>query len=274
MDLEVHSVTRVSGIGATSGAGREFRPFYSASSARLHDTQAGFYTLHRTASRLRPHSERQQSTYPGSETFISLVDGQEGPYRSDLRQLSVDTLCTNRDLPMYLTAGHGNTDFHLETGAPVEVVHCLSGPTFPKPSNAWGHTSWMLISHLSLNHLSLNNAEKEGATALRDLLQLYGHLADPAIRRQIDGVRSVSSTRVVRRLPGQPRATFGRGFQIRLDCDETAFEGGSVFLLGAVLERFFARYASLNSFTETQLHTAQRGEIMLWPTRLGLKGTA
>jgi type VI secretion system protein ImpG len=42
-----------------------------------------------------------------------------------------------------------------------------------------------------------------------------------------------------------------------------------VFLLGAVLEQFFAKYVSINSFTETVLRTAQRQEVMRWPTRIG-----
>ena len=42
-----------------------------------------------------------------------------------------------------------------------------------------------------------------------------------------------------------------------------------MFLLGSVLERFFAKYVSINSFTETVLRSIQRGEIMRWPASLG-----
>jgi type VI secretion system protein ImpG len=41
--------------------------------------------------------------------------------------------------------------------------------------------------------------------------------------------------------------------------------------MGAVLERFFAKYVSINSFTETVLRTVQRGEIMRWQARTGLR---
>jgi type VI secretion system protein ImpG len=41
-----------------------------------------------------------------------------------------------------------------------------------------------------------------------------------------------------------------------------------------VLERFFARYVSLNSFTETVLSSADRGEVMRWPARLGRRQIA
>jgi type VI secretion system protein ImpG len=36
-----------------------------------------------------------------------------------------------------------------------------------------------------------------------------------------------------------------------------------------VLEEFFRRYVSLNSFTRTTLKTMDRGEVMRWPARLG-----
>ena len=52
--------------------------------------------------------------------------------------------------------------------------------------------------------------------------------------------------------------------------DETGFEGASAFLFGAVLARFFTQYVSLNSFTETQVTSATRGEIMRWAPGSGL----
>ena len=70
-------------------------------------------------------------------------------------------------------------------------------------------------------------------------------------------------------MPGP--TTFGRGLEIAVTCDEAAFEGSGVFLLGAVLERFFSKYVSINSFTETVLRTVQRGEIMRWKARTGLR---
>ena len=40
-------------------------------------------------------------------------------------------------------------------------------------------------------------------------------------------------------------------------------------LLGAVLDRFFADYTHVNSFTETVLHSEQRGEVMRFAPRSG-----
>ena len=49
------------------------------------------------------------------------------------------------------------------------------------------------------------------------------------------------------------------GLKVNLTLDESSFEGTGVFLLGAVLEQFFAKYVSLNSFTETVVRTLERG---------------
>mgnify|MGYP001813706901 FL=1 len=67
--------------------------------------------------------------------------------------------------------------------------------------------------------------------------------------------------------------SFGRGLEIRIVFDESAFEGAGVFLLGAVLERFFGRLVTMNSFTQAIVSTQQRGEIMTWPIRAGRRET-
>ncbi|HKO47710.1 MAG TPA: type VI secretion system baseplate subunit TssF [Polyangiaceae bacterium] len=277
MDLEVHTVSQVVGYGTSAEARRDFAPFYSCTERSPHHPDAAYFTLHREP---RVASTRQRrtgprSSYLGSELFIALVDGQHGPYHADLKQLSVETLCSNRDLPLHMSVGLSTTDFHIESGAPVSSVRCVAGPTAPHESRAWGGTSWRLISHLSLNYLSITNSgQGDGAAVLRELLQLYGHLADTSQARQIEGVRAVASTPIVRPLPMSGPANFVRGLELVLDCDESAFEGTSVFLLGMVLEQFFAKYVSLNSFTETVLRTTQRGQIMRWPARIGRRPTA
>jgi len=278
MDFEVHTVTEVLGYGSTTEVQREFQPFYACKDRSiLADDQGAYYTLHREprASSARQRRAGPRSTYPGTELFVSLVDGNQGPFHPDLKQLAINALCSNRDLPLQMNLGLGSTDFTLDSGAPVESLRCVAGPSEPRPSSAWGATSWRIVSHLSLNHLSITERnDGEGAAGLRELLHLYGDFGTAATRRQIDGLRAISSSHVVRRLPIDGPASFGRGLEIRIDCDETAFEGASVFLFGAVLERFFAKYASINSFTETVLRTQQRGEIMRYSTRVGRRAIA
>jgi type VI secretion system protein ImpG len=272
MDLEIHSVESVVGHGTRAESEREFLPLYAARDGQTRDATGSFYTVARKPRMLsaRQRHAGPRSTYVGSEVYLALVDGDGGPYRSDLRQLAVSALCTNRDLPLHMSIGQGPTDFTLQSGAPVEAVRCVAGPSAPRPSFAHGETSWRLLSQLSLNYLSLvSDNDQKGAAALRDMLSLYADLGDPSARKQVQGVRSVRTDPIVRPLPGAGPLSFGRGLAVTLECDEVSFQGSGAFLLGAVLERFFAKYASINSFTETTLRTVQRGEIMRWAMATG-----
>ena len=169
-----------------------------------------------------------------------------------------------------MPVGTGKTDFTLESGAPVESIRCICAPSKPKPSYAEGDTAWRLISHLSLNYLSLvDSDEQKGAAALREILKLYGYITEAHIEKQIEGVLSVTTAPITRRMPLEGPISFGRGLEVTVTMDETAFEGTGCFLLGAILENFFAKSVSINSFTETVIKTDRRGEIMRWPVRIG-----
>ena len=272
MDFEIYEINKVTGIGVNAKEEQEFLPFYSTDyHTQGAEDKCSYYSLTRKPRRLSSSRQRSgpRSSYIGTETFINLVDGRETPFSSDLRQIAVEGLCTNRDLPLGVSIGKGQTDFHLQASAPVESIHVLSGPTPPRPSLAKGKINWHLISHLSLNYLSITDSGEDGASALREILALYGDTADRHVSKQIEGVRSVSSTSIIRRLPLSGPVFFGRGLEIKLTFDERAFEGTGVFLLGAVLSRFFAKYVSVNSFTETLVCTTERGDIMRWPAKIG-----
>lgn len=271
MDFEVYAVTGVTGFGAGADSERTFLPFYAAFHSEHPDHRA-YFTVQREP-RLPSAAQTRtgfRSSYIGAEVFVSLVDPQETPFQADLRQLAVTTLCTNRDLPLNMPLGVGKTDFTLEMSVPVARITCIKGPSKPFSSVREGKAAWQFINHLSLNYLSLiDNNQRDGAAVLREMLELYATIGDSAMRRQIEGMRSVSVRPLVRRFPLPGPVTFGRGLQIELEVDELAFQGVSAFLLGAVLAQFLARYASINCFTETVLRSATRGEIMRWVPRCG-----
>ena len=74
---------------------------------------------------------------------------------------------------------------------------------------------------------------------------------------------------MVRRIPGAGPIAVGRGLELSLTIDEGTFGGAGGILLGAVLSRFFAKYVSINAFTETVLRSPERGEVMRWPMQIG-----
>ena len=272
LDYEVHSVTGVVGYAANGDAVNEFSPFYRSRHGAGASSTTAYFTVNRRErmSSARQRSKGPRSSYLGSEVFLSLVDGRHGPFRPDLRQLAVETLCTNRDLPLLMPVGQSDTDFAMETGAPVRSVRCIAGPSTPRPSHAVAETTWRLVSHLSLNYLTLSDVSPdEGAAALRELLSLYADLGDAGSRRQISGVRSSTSRPIVRKLPAEGPPSFVRGVEVTIDCDESTFEGTGVYVLGLVLSRFMARYVSINSFVETVIRTQQRGEVARWPLTVG-----
>lgn len=272
MDYEVFQIDSVTGYGSGPNSEQAFEAFYKAKDiGGLHQGKA-FYQIRREQRLVSQRQRRDgpRSSYLGSEAFISIVDATQAPYSSELRQLGLSVWCTNRDLPLAMALGVGKTDFILESGAPLTAARCLAGPSQPYPSFAEGSVAWRLLNHLSLNYLSLLDSDpQQGAVALREMLTLYCHPGDLNAQRQVEGVRSVSSTAITRRMPSPGPITFGRGLQITVTLDDAAFEGTGAFVLGAVLSQFFAQYVSINSFTETLIKTLGRGEIMRWPARSG-----
>jgi type VI secretion system protein ImpG len=273
VDYEIYQVTDVVGHGTGDDSEQRFLPFYEATSRDARDASA-YFTTRRQPRIIPPDQKRRglRSGYVGSEVFLSLVDAKQAPYAADLRQLSVRALCTNRDLALQMPLGLGQTDFSLNIAAPVTSVRAITAPSRPFSPVADGAIAWRAISHLSLNYLSLTGATgPQGAKALRDLLELYAATTDVGARRQIEGILGIDVSRVVRRLPGRGPIAFGRGVQITVNVDEMAFEGGSAFLLGAVLDRYFARYVSINAVTETVLRSPSRGEINRWTPNWGTR---
>jgi type VI secretion system protein ImpG len=272
MDFEIYGVEDVQGFGDSQEPEQSFFPFYGGNARTWHQPASAFFTLRREP---RVASQRQRrdgprSSYVGGEVFLSLVDGREAPYASSLRQLGMRLLCSNRDLPLHMPVGKGSTDLMLDTDAPVRSIRCVAGPTRPRAAMAEGQAAWKLVSHLQLNYLSLLEHE-DGAAALREMLLLYSDEYDAASRRLIEGLREVRSSPIVRRLPIAGPVTYGRGLEIRLTCEDQAFEGTGAFLFGSVMQNFFARYVSLNSFTETVLHTLERNEVARWTARSGTR---
>ena len=273
LDYEIYQIDKVSGISAEQERDVAFRAFYSADDLTVAgESHGAYFTLRR---RMRERSERERlkgtrTSYLGAETYLELVDAAQAPYPETLDQLAVTALVTNRDLPLLLPTGQSDV-FYLPDGGPVSHIHTPVSPTRPRPTLAQGDTAWRLISHLSLNYLSLADGHgDDGAAALRELLGIYAPIGSKVLEKQLEGLSHVSARPIVRRMTDEVLSTAVRGLEITVTLDESFFEGSSVFLLGAVLERFFTKYVTINSFTETVLATKQRGEIMRWRPETGL----
>ncbi len=273
LDFEVHQVLSVTGYGKQAEERKQFLPFYGLTDEHVRADNSAFYSVQRKSRMLssKQHSSGARSGYLGQEVFISLVDADEAPYSTTLTQLGVKTLCSNRDLPMQIPLGQKNGDFTLRVNAPVEIIRCVAGPTRPKVQVTTGDYVWRIINHLSLNFLSLiDENPDEGAAALRELLQLYSK-GDTVGERQVNGLLTVTAKAVTRRLPIPGPISFGRGLEIKLVLDDTAFEAGGMYLFGSVLSEFFRKYVSINHMTETIVVRDNKREVARWPVKAGLR---
>ena len=77
--------------------------------------------------------------------------------------------------------------------------------------------------------------------------------------------------------PGTARAPgraggFCRGLDVALEFDPRSWQAGGLYLLAAVLERFLALHATVNSFTRTRATLRGRsGTAATWPARSGTR---
>lgn len=273
LDYEVFRILNVVAHEDT-GEAVPVAPLY-AFGAHLYDWRdAIFYTTRMRPRRLSTREQRRRgrSEYTGTETLISLSSPQNPDRLGKVRELAVRALVTNRELPDLLRFGGSAPGFYMQ-GYPVDAVNVLRAPTRPRPPLGLGDSAWRTIAHLTSNYLSLVDGENGDPSLLQDHLALYGRADDAIMRRQVDGIRSVTSAAVTRRIPGGDRFAFARGRQIRIRLDDSCFDNGRSALFAAVVDRFLCEFCSVNSFTETMFESADQGEIVRWPIRAGLRPT-
>jgi type VI secretion system protein ImpG len=284
LDFEPHRVLDVYAYCAGRAERIPVLPLYSASRDPAAPPAKHFYTVRRLPRRHTAQERRygRASDYTGTEMFLSLIDIGDLDAEGGVTELGLRTLCSNRHLTEALPVGKGGADFHLLEDTRL-TLRCLAGPTRPGEPVATslrsraeqastGSVTWRLINMLSLNHLGLlARGAGRNAQSLREILGLFADLRDATIERRIDGIRALDSRPVVRRVRRETGVGAARGLEITATVDEKAFEGSGVFLLGAVLDRFFAEYVAINTFTQTVIVSVERGEIMRWPGRRGVR---
>ncbi len=235
----------------------EFRPFYSLRHGESHDGPARYWHA--------SYVDSLESTNYSME--ISLVDSSLDMQRAETTTLSLDLLCTNRDLPSQLPFGLADGDLFIEGGTIAKTIQFLRKPTqtfqFPRGRGA----QWRLISHLSLNHLSLSG---QGVDAIKEILTLYDITRSLQNSRQINGIVAIDQGAAMARLSGNPFPTFARGIGVRMTVDETHFAGIGLFMFAQILDHFFGLYVQTNSFTQLTVVSKQSGqELIKCPPRNG-----
>ncbi len=261
--LEVWSVERVRELRA-DGSTRPWRPFYRHPAETTADERAaGFYA-----------TIRRDSPGPltGTDVLLAPFDPALDVNQPADTVLSVDALCTNRDLPAELPWGGGQPRLRLSQGlSAVTTLTCLTAPTPALRAPLRERRPWRLISHLSLGHLSIAGGPG-AADSLREVLRLYDLRDTPESRAAIVSLLSVQSQPATARVPGARQGSFCRGLDVTLEFDARTWESAGLFLMAAVLERFLALHATVNSFVRTAVVLqGRKGAIFRSPPRAGAR---
>lgn len=265
--MEIYRIESVRSIDADTGKLRDFWPFYTGQFGQSVEKNAYYYASRR---------ESVLEDVPGTEVYLTLVDPEFHPSKPSNQVLDIQAWCTNRHFPFkYQQAGdrlYAAGDAQGENGW-LTLLHKPTQSLRPRLKRG---TYWRLLGQNCLNHVSLVE-NKESLQALRELMSLCD-FSGPATQQLaavnlqiIDGIKSVRARPIME--PVRSSATrFGmcRGSEVQLEFDEEKYTGTGVFLVASVLERFFALYTAVNSFTRLTARTAQaQGNLKRWPARAG-----
>ena len=198
---------------------------------------------------------------------ISVVDLTGNFTEPEADVLMVKALCTNFDLPSRFQFGSESGDFDLPGYAAAKTVTALRRPTPSIAPSGGKEHFWRLISMLSLNYLSLN---EEGRTAMQEILRLHNVSDSTASENQVGSILTMKSSPGFALVDSAYGLIPARGTQVEMEFDEQQFAGSGLYVFAAVLDRFLAGYASMNSFSQLTARSTLRKEAMgKWPPRAG-----
>ncbi|MBK9974830.1 MAG: type VI secretion system baseplate subunit TssF [Planctomycetes bacterium] len=201
----------------------------------------------------------------GQRLTIAFIEPADAQSRPNIENVSIELTCTNGNLPSRLEAGDINQK--TQNSPLFAAFKSIGRPTPTVPAPLKEDMLWRLVSHLSLNYMSLLSVD-----ALRTVVGLYNfranvdRQAEQAHARLLEGIKEVKGRTAMRLFEGLPV----RGQEVDLLLDEDQMGGeGELFFFATVLDRFFAQYVSLNSFSRLQVTGAKLGEVYSWPARIG-----
>jgi len=260
--MEVWSVNTVREVRPDTTT-RPWRPFYRLGNAADAGGDGGFYTeIRRDAA----------AGVGGTDMFLAPYDPKFDPTQKSSSVLSVEAICLNRDLPAELPFGGGHPRLTaLNPNTAIAQSACITPPTPTLRPELRARGAWRLISHLSLGHLSVTGGA-EGAAALKEVLRLYDLRDTADTRAALEALLSVTARPGTARVPGSRLGAFCRGLDVELEFEPRAFQGAGLFLLSAVLERFLALHATVNSFVRTTIRLRGRPDPEVkFPARAGAR---
>ncbi len=253
---EVYVITKAETIAKGSSERVEIPPFYDFSHAEtMFRTERVYYTTHVEPSTLGD----------GSDVYVALGTAENSGLVPDVDVLSVELLATNGRLANAVRAGE--ITVATPSSPPFATFRNLTAVTGYVPPPLGHDLQWRVLAHAVMNLRSLTELEVlQSALGVYNLHAIVDRQAARANELRISALKSIRVQPAEKLFGGAPV----RGVGIDIDVEETAFDGdGDLFLFGSVLERLFASYVSLNSFSRMSVHGVRANTEFSWPARSG-----
>ncbi|UDL04786.1 type VI secretion system baseplate subunit TssF [Marinobacter sp. CA1] len=244
---------------------REMAPFYGLGHPRWQSGLDVYWHLGR-----RDADWAGGQFEPGFETYLSLVDRRfNHRTQDDLPEdetLMVNAWCCNRNIPERLPFGGGEPRFRAIGEPLVEEAVALVPPTATTRPDLSDGTRWEFIQQLNLEHFAGDDALER----LKAVLQLHDFRHTPETQALIEGIEDVTMKRVAARVGKGVHSGLCQGTEIQVTFSKPSYAGTSIYLFSAILDRFFAQFTQVNTFTRVRIRLGgHHRDYCLWPARAG-----
>lgn len=182
--------------------------------------------------------------------------------------ITVNVLCTNHDLPNQLQYGNPGGDFRVEEPLAGLEVTALTHPTRQISPLDKRDRRLRFLSQLSLNHLLLSG--EQGLQRLKEILALYFTNENAGTLRLLQLILDLTCQSVTTRLISNEPHSLARGIDVTVTFDPMAIREPEYYLFCCLLDRLFALYAPVNSFTRLTTRVKHDTQMQrTWPVRAG-----
>lgn len=268
MDDDVAEIIQIQDVSAFDFKNNTIKvtPFYGETHPAYAEQSNMFWHIRREAS-----SWAGGSAEHGTEVYLSLVDLHFKNFLAvdDNRSwlVKATALCSNRNLPSHMPFGTNQAKLSIPgRGDIIKKVECLLAPTTPVRADLGDASRWQLVNHLSLSHFSGKDALK----ILQDTLKLYDFKNTPENKTMIDNLVAIKVNSSTARINQNGRICFCSGSDIEITFANDHYSGSGIFFFSAILDRFFAQFAAINSFTRLSVKFRGQDKIYhTWPSRAG-----
>ncbi len=254
---EVHSVERVTGVVARTGARKTYVPYQGFDHLAEGATAAAHFVLSRAISPVDG----------GIDASIAIGAPRRGVPQLEEETLSVEMTCTNRSLPAELRVG----DVQHPVGATPAGVRFANIGTVSRPARPvlGSELEWRLLAHLAMSRGSLLDRDTLRAhLEVHNFHRAVDRVHGDANTRRTDAITAVHAEPLVRVVRGGPV----RGYAVTVELDDSAFGSlGETYLFGTILERLFGERAPVHSFTATSLRLLSTNTRLTWEPRSGAR---